>query len=122
MVTAVTSYGKNGLRDFVVQRLSAIVLAAYIVFLVGFIVRTPELTYEVWSNLYSQLWMRVFTLLALLSTAAHAWIGLWVIVTDYLTERLLGRKALWFRAIVFSLYALVTITYLFWGIDMLWGV
>ena len=122
MVTAVTSYGKNGLRDFVVQRLSEIVLAAYIVFLVGFIVRTPELTYEVWSNLYSQLWMRVFTLLALLSTAAHAWIGLWVIVTDYLTERLLGRKALWFRAIVFSLYALVTITYLFWGIDMLWGV
>ncbi len=122
MVTAVTSYGKNGLRDFVVQRLSAIVLAAYTVFLVGFIVLTPELTYEVWSNLYSQLWMRVFTLLALLSTAAHAWIGLWVIVTDYLTERFLGSKALWFRAIVLSLYALVTITYLFWGIEMLWGV
>ena len=34
--------------------------------------------------------MRIFSLLALLSLAHHAWIGLWAVFTDYLTERLMG--------------------------------
>ena len=122
MVTAVTSYGRSGLSDFVIQRVSAIVLALYTVFLVGFILLTPEVTFEVWKQLFSHLWMRVFSLMALLSIAAHAWIGLWVILTDYLTERLMGSKALALRMIVLSVYAVVTITYLVWGIEILWGV
>jgi succinate dehydrogenase / fumarate reductase membrane anchor subunit len=33
---------------------------------------------------------RVFTLLACLPLAAHAWIGIWAVLTDYVTERLMG--------------------------------
>jgi hypothetical protein len=36
--------------------------------------------------------MKVFTLMAALSLAAHSWIGLWSVFTDYLTERMLGPK------------------------------
>ena len=122
MVTQVTSYGRSGLTDYVIQRVSAVVLAAYTIFLVGFILVTPEVTFEVWKQLFSQLWMRVFSLMALVSIAAHAWIGLWAICTDYLTERMMGSKALVLRMIVLAVYAVVTITYLVWGFEILWGV
>lgn len=121
MVTAATSFSRSGLSDWIIQRFSAVVLAAYSVFIVAFIVVTPELNYEVWSGLYSQLWMRVFSLLVLIATAAHGWIGLWGVLTDYVTERMMGGKALVLRIIALSIYALVTFTYLVWGVEILWG-
>ena len=45
---------------------------------------------EEWKALFEQTWMRIFSLLAILSLAAHAWIGMWAVLTDYLTERLLA--------------------------------
>lgn len=121
MVTAVTSLGRTGVFDFVIQRVSAVVLTAYFIFILAFLLATPELTYETWSGLFGQLWMRVFSLLALISIAAHGWIGFWAVLTDYVTGRLMGKKALALRAIALSLYALVTIAFLVWGIEILWG-
>lgn len=121
MVTAVTTIGRNGLADWVIQRVSAIVLGAYTIFMVSYLLANPDLTYTQWQELFSQLWMRIFSLLALGSIAAHAWIGLWSVVTDYLTERLLGPKALVLRLLALGIYALVTVCYLVWGIEILWG-
>lgn len=121
MVTAVTSLGRSGLYDYVIQRASAVVLALYTIYLVGFIACTQDLSFAVWQDLYSQLWMRVFSLLALLSVAAHAWIGLWTVLTDYVTERLMGAKAMVLRMIILAVYAVVTVAYLVWGIEILWG-
>ncbi len=122
MVTVVTSLGRSGLSDWLVQRFTAVVLAAYTIFVVGFIACTPDLGYEQWSSLYSQLWMRVFSLLALVSIAAHGWIGLWGVLTDYVTTRMMGGKALFLRIVTLAAYALVTVTYLVWGVEVLWGV
>lgn len=121
MVTAVTTFGRSGLSDWLIQRFSAVVLAAYAVFLTVFLVITPELTYEIWAELFSQLWMRVFTLLVLLSCAAHGWIGLWGVLTDYVTSRMMGNSALALRMIILTVYALITLTYLVWGVEILWG-
>lgn len=121
MVTAVTTFGRSGLSDWLIQRFSAIVLASYAVFLTVFLVITPELTYEIWAGLFSQLWMRVFTLLVLLSCAAHGWIGLWGVLTDYVTTRMMGNSALALRMIILTVYALITLTYLVWGVEILWG-
>lgn len=120
MVTSVTNLGRSGLSDWVVQRVTAVVLAAYTIFLVGYIVCTPEVTYHNWSALFSNFWMRVFSLIALVSTVAHAWIGLWAVLTDYVTNRLMGPKATVMRAIVLFVYALVTVGFVVWGIDILW--
>lgn len=121
MVTAVTSFGRSGLSDWLVQRFSAVVLAAYTIFIVAFIFATPDFGFEQWSALYSQMWMRAFSLLALLSIAAHGWIGLWAVLTDYVTERFMGGKALVLRIVVLTVYALTTVTYLVWGVEVLWG-
>ncbi|WP_299978057.1 succinate dehydrogenase, hydrophobic membrane anchor protein [uncultured Pseudoteredinibacter sp.] len=122
MVTAVTSFGRSGLYDWMIQRVSAVVMAAYTIFLAAFIVLTPELSYEVWKGLYSTLWMRVFSLITLLSIAAHAWIGLWAVLTDYLTNRLMGNKATILRVLMQMVLGLITVTYVVWGIEILWGV
>jgi succinate dehydrogenase / fumarate reductase membrane anchor subunit len=121
MVTAVTNLGRSGLYDWLIQRVSAIVMAAYTIFLVVFILTTPEVGYAEWKSLFSQLWVRIFSLATLLSIAAHAWIGLWAVITDYLTNRLMGPKATVLRLLVMAGMAVVTVTYLVWGIEILWG-
>ena len=121
MVTAVTSFGRSGLYDWLIQRVSAIVMAAYTVFITGFVFTTPELTFDVWRALFDQLWMRIFTLATILSLAAHAWIGLWAVLTDYLTTRLMGTKATVLRLFAQVLLGVVTLTYVVWAIEILWG-
>ncbi|GAA5316034.1 MAG: succinate dehydrogenase, hydrophobic membrane anchor protein [Candidatus Pelagadaptatus aseana] len=121
MVTAVTSFGRSGLYDWFAQRVSAVIMAAYVVYLVGFIVTTPELGYAEWKELYSTLWMRVFSLLTLLSIIAHAWIGIWAVLTDYVTTRMMGAKATVLRVAAQLVMGVVLITYTVWGIEILWG-
>ena len=121
MVTAVTSFGRSGLADWLIQRVSAVVLAAYVIFITGFIVATPDMTFETWSALFDSLCMRVFSLVTLISIIAHAWIGLWSVVTDYVTNRLMGGKATALRLLALALIAIVSVTYLVWGIEILWG-
>ncbi len=121
MVTAVTSFGRSGLYDWLVQRVSAVVMAAYLVVVVGFVLLTPDLTYTEWKGLYSSLWMRVFSLVTLFSIAAHAWIGLWAVLTDYLTTRTMGAKATILRVAAQLGLGVVTVTYVVWGIEILWG-
>jgi succinate dehydrogenase / fumarate reductase membrane anchor subunit len=65
--------------------------------------------------------VRVFSLAALLSIAAHAWIGLWSVSTDYLTERMMGSKANILRLMFQAVVAMALFTYVVWGIQILWG-
>ena len=43
MVASVTNLGRSGLYDWVIQRLSAVVLALYTLFLVGFLAGSSDL-------------------------------------------------------------------------------
>lgn len=121
MVTAVTTIGRSGLSDWLIQRFTAVVLAAYTIFIVVFLLQHPDLTYQQWSALYDQLWMRIFSLLVLISLAAHGWIGLWAVLMDYVTTRMMGGKAFFLRMTALTIYAVVTVAYLVWGIEILWG-
>lgn len=121
MVTSVTNFGRSGLYDWLIQRVGGVVMAAYLFFIIAFIALNPELTFEQWSALYSQLWVRVFSFVTLLSFISHAWIGLWAVLTDYLTERLMGSKATVLRILAQVVLGGVSVTYLIWGIEILWG-
>ncbi len=121
MVTAVTNLGRSGLYDWVVQRASAVILLAYFLFITLFLVTHPGLAFAEWKELFSHTAMRVFSMAALLSICAHAWIGLWGVSTDYLTTRLLGAKATTLRLVFQAAYTIVLFSYLVWGIQVLWG-
>ncbi|MEX1034197.1 MAG: succinate dehydrogenase, hydrophobic membrane anchor protein [Cellvibrionaceae bacterium] len=121
MVTAVTNLGRSGVYDWLVQRITAVVLAAYTFFIVGFILSHPQLDYAEWQALFSHFWVRIFSLLALVSMAAHAWIGLWVVLTDYVTTQTMGRKGPAIRLGLQIVLGVVTVAYTVWGIEILWG-
>ncbi|GAA3900662.1 succinate dehydrogenase, hydrophobic membrane anchor protein [Halomonas cibimaris] len=114
MVTSITSFGRNGVSDWLMQRVSAVILAVYTVFMVAYLLLHPELDYYTWSGLFEQTWMRIFSLLAFVSLAAHAWVGLWTVTTDYL-------NATYQRVGVQMLIILAIFVYLVWGIQLLWG-
>lgn len=122
MVTSVTSLGRNGVSDWLIQRVSAVVLLAYCLFIVAYIGMAGELTFIQWRGLFAQTWMRVFSLLALLSLCAHAWIGMWTIGTDYLKEMALGAAATPIRLVYQLGCLLVLVAYFAWCIQILWSI
>jgi succinate dehydrogenase / fumarate reductase membrane anchor subunit len=119
MVTAVTSMGRSGLYDWLMQRISAVVLLAYFVFVACVLLSGVD--YASWKALYSQTWMRVFSLMALLSLGVHAWVGIWGVLTDYFTDRVMGNTGNILRFVLQMLCGLTMFTYLIWGIQILWG-
>ena len=114
MVTSVTNFGRNGVSDWLMQRVTAVVLAAYTVFIIGYFLLHPDLTYTQWSGLFETTWVRIFSLLALISLGAHAWVGLWTVSTDYIKPT--GLRFLFQAAVVIAIFV-----YIVWGFQILWG-
>ena len=119
MVTAVTSLSRSGLSDWLVQRVTAAILFAFFAF-TAFKVG-GGVTYAEWSALFAQTWMKIFALLAALSLAAHAWIGMWGVFTDYLTERLMGPKGNVLRIGLQLVTSLALVVYVIWAIQIIWA-
>jgi len=121
MVTQVTSFSRNGVGDWYLQRMSSIIIAIYTVLLVGIIVMTPEWSFERWAGLFDSTLMKIATLLVTLATCVHAWIGMWTIGTDYLRARTMGPIGDTLRSIYQLVCVLAILSYLIWGIQILWG-
>jgi len=127
MVKAVTSFGRSGLSDWLVQRVSAVVLLAYVVFLLVAVSATPY--YVAWKQLFYCTSVQVFSSLALFSAVAHAWIGAWSVLTDYVTDRFfrlelgidLCGKAVVLRLALSVFTILLMAVYTLWGIKIIWG-
>ena len=120
VVTAITSFGRSGTYDWLMQRCSAVVLLAYSLFLCIFLLQHPELRYVEWRALHEITAMRLFSSLALLAFVVHAWIGLWSVTTDYLTARALGPRAIWLRLPVQLAVLLAIFLYLGLGFAVIW--
>ena len=119
MVKSVTSFGRSGLSDWLVQRVSGVILLAYFLCIGGSLI--GGVGYVEWQAMFAGTGMRIFTLLAILSLAAHAWIGMWAVGTDYLTERMMGSKGNVLRLAFQIACSLVIFIYVIWGIQILWG-
>ena len=121
MVTNITSLSRSGLSDWLIQRFTAVVLSLYTIAFVLYLAFNPDLNYQQWRDLFSQLPVQIFTLLALLSIVAHAWVGMWTVTTDYLNERALGERAVWIRFPVQLICFLSLFSYMVWGVYIFWG-
>ena len=121
MVGIASSFSQSGVTNWLVQRVSALVMTAYILFITVYLLANPDISYAQWSELNSLLSMRLFSLLTMASIASHAWIGIWCVLTDYVTERLLGPKADIIRKVLQVCMIAVILIYLVWAIDILWG-
>jgi succinate dehydrogenase / fumarate reductase membrane anchor subunit len=113
MVTNVTSLTGNGLKDWLIQRVTAILLGIYLVFLGFYFLFHPHLTYEKWSALFHCKIFLVLNVLMIFSLVLHAWIGLWTVTTDYL-------KHTGLRLMIQMLIALGLLSLFIWFLLILW--
>lgn len=121
MVTNVTSFSRSGLSDFLLQRVTAVVLALYALCVIGFFLVTPDLTHAKLAGYFGSTPMQLFSLLAVLSTAAHAWIGMWTIGTDYLRPAHVGSSATLLRFVYFALVVIALFVYVVWAVRIFWS-
>lgn len=120
MVTQVLSLTRSGLADFVIQRVSAYILAAYTLCLLGFFLQGEAITYESLTGFFYSTLMQVFSTLAALSIAAHAWVGMWTIGTDYLRPAHIGGAATAIRFAYQIICLLALFVYLIWSFGLIW--
>ena len=121
MVTNVTSLTGNGLSDFLLQRVSAVIMALYTLCVFGFFLANPEVTHAQLTGYFGSTPMLLFSTLMVLATAAHAWIGMWTVGTDYIREHYFGHHATAFRMTYQSGCQVLLFVYVVWALQMFWS-
>lgn len=114
MVNRVVTGAHYGLRDWLIQRITALLMALYCVALAGYLLMQPYLDYDAWTALFSSQTVRAFSLLFLLSLFYHAWVGVRDIVMDYV-------KPASVRLVIHVLVIVALLLYAIWSVEILWG-
>lgn len=103
-----------GWQDWLIQRVTALVMAVFSVFIFGWFMVKGGATWVEWRELFSSQFVRVGAMLFLLSVYWHAWIGIRDILMDYI-------KPLALRLGLEVLFVLVLATFSIWSAAILWG-
>lgn len=114
MVSNVTSLTGNGLKDWLIQRVTAVYFAAYSLYLLFFLLCHPMLQYQQWHELFHCIYFKTGSIMALLALSLHAWIGVWTVTTDYVKCTIL-RLSLQMGVLALLLGQFI------WGSMIVWG-
>lgn len=77
------SFRAQGMRAWLLQRLTAIYIAIYALSLTFWILQQNTMTHEIWLTLFSHPLTLIATMLFYLSIFIHAWVGMRDILLDY---------------------------------------
>lgn len=113
MVNRIVVGAHYGLKDWLAQRITAIVMAVYSIVLAASLLFCSEVTLDGWRTLLSGTCMQVFTFLFILSLAYHAWVGVRDIWMDYI-------KCTALRLTLHVVTLLALLGYAGWAIQILW--
>jgi succinate dehydrogenase / fumarate reductase, membrane anchor subunit len=102
-----------GTRDWLAQRVTAAIMALYTPAALWLFLSRAPFTHESWKALFAHGWMRIATLLFVVSLAWHAWVGARDILMDYAKHDGL-------RLALQVLTILLLAGYLSWTIEILW--
>ena len=73
-----------GLRDWIAQRATAIIMALFTVVVLAQVLLTRgPIGYDRWSGIFSAQWMKVLTLVVIIALLYHVWIGMRDVLMDY---------------------------------------
>ena len=122
MINDVKQFNRNGLAEWITQRVTSVVITAYVFFVTYYLLAHPDISYTQWRDLNSLLSMKVLNILTITSIAVHSIIGLWGVITDYITVRLLGPKAKLLNVFFQLGMIIITLIYFFWAITIVWSV
>ena len=113
MVRSITSLTGSGLKDWLAQRISAVIMALYVCLLAGFFATHTPVSFADLHTLFGFLWMKLMTLFVLISFAVHAWIGMWTVFSDYVKNTVL-RISLLILLKIFLVAEIVWCIYILW--------
>ena len=114
LVLNATSLTRSGVADFLLQRVSAILIAVYAGCVIWFVLTNPNFGYAEWKYFIGSVQMVVLGILTLLSWGIHAWIGMWTVGTDYLNEQHIGKFATAIRLVYqFGVICLIVVYFVF---------
>ena len=112
----------RGVLEWVIQRTSAALLSIYTIGIIGFLIANPNLEFETWRSLFSSPLMRVFSLVTLLFLCGHMWVGMWTVITDYLTPLQLGSYAKPIQGLCQIGINSLIMFYAIWGTFVFWSI
>ena len=115
MVNRIVTGAHYGLKDWLVQRITAVVMAVYTLVAGIFIFSRLPLDHDGWKALFAPQWFRVVTLMFLLCLFWHAWVGVRDILMDYI-------QPVAVRLTLEILVVLALVAYAFWSVTILWSV
>lgn len=103
-----------GLRDWLIQRITAVLMIVYVLLLVSLIGFLHILDHAGLKSLFTHQWMRIASFLFFISLCWHAWVGVRNVLMDYVHA----------TSIRLTMHIIVIISlffYLTWLIEILWG-
>ncbi len=115
MLTKIFSLAYHHLRDWLLQRITAAVMALYSLLWLGLVAVKPLGTHAAWQQLFACGWMKAASLLFVLSLLYHAWLGVRDISMDYIPV-LVWRKVFQVAVVLALLF------YAGWSLVILWSV
>ena len=104
-----------GVRDWLAQRVTAVVMVIFTVILLVSFLTGQNFTYEGWAGLFSRQWFKLFTEATLLGIFYHVWIGVRDIFMDYI-KNIGVRLVLMIFAVIWLIACAV------WSVQILWSV
>jgi succinate dehydrogenase / fumarate reductase membrane anchor subunit len=102
-----------GLRDWLAQRVTALLMALFTLALIVQVLLPGEMGYDKWAGIFSRQWMKVLTFVVVVALLYHVWVGMRDVWMDYVKP-----VALKLALQVFTIVWLVGCAG--WAIQVLW--
>jgi succinate dehydrogenase / fumarate reductase membrane anchor subunit len=103
-----------GTRDWLSQRVTAVVIVLYTVLLLGIVLWHGGVDYATWTTLFADNAFRTATFVFVVALLVHAWVGVRNILMDY-------AKPVSLRLALQVAVVCVLVGYAGWAIEVLWG-
>lgn len=103
-----------GTGDWLLQRITAVVMALYTVVTLGCVLWRPPASYADWKTMFAGTPFRLFTMVFFAALLYHAWVGMRDIFMDYV-------KPTGIRLLLEVAVGVVLLSYLIWSASILWG-
>ena len=102
-----------GLRDWLSQRVTAVLMALFTLAVVVQVLLPGEMGYDKWAGIFARQWMKALTFVVILALLVHVWVGVRDVLMDYV-KAVGARLALQVATIVWLVGCAG------WAIQVLW--
>ena len=104
-----------GTRDWIVQRVTAALMALFTLIVLLEVLLPGEMSYAKWAGIFAPQWMKMLTFAVFVAIAWHAWVGMRDVYMDYV------KPAGW-RLVLQALTVAWLVSCAGWALQVLWRI